>query len=365
MMKKSLLSKLAAVLALSMVLTGCGESGGSRTAEKETSGTMKEEGIRKAADDSDEDADTTEEETDEQETDETADMEMDITPEQMDLIKYNYYVDLNNEIVEVFEDINNYYQVVDYTEEFALLPDSGLTYGYSIYSLDEDLIDDCVALADMDPAYEGMDELVKEMEEPLRELMTAFSDISGSYTYADNQYAEAKEYHTIIYGAAEEFAPLGYEFMDAIAAVGAERAAAEEEQMKADGELIRYNASRGISIGQQVLNEIYGQGITDENITDLDLTEIRKLYEELVQVVADYDAATADNNQLVKESLSNSSPFDGLYNALIQALEWMIKQVESGQPLDLSGSGAPLGSIGHFSETLGKCIDRYNSVFVG
>ena len=42
------------------------------------------------------------------------------------------------------------------------------------------------------------DELVKEMEEPLRELMTAFSDISGSYTYADNQYAEAKEYHTII-----------------------------------------------------------------------------------------------------------------------------------------------------------------------
>ena len=135
MMKKSLLSKLAAVLALSVAFTGCGESGGSRTAEKETSGTMKEEGIRKAADDSDEDADTTEEETDAQETDETADMEMDITPEQMDLIKYNYYVDLNNEIVEVFEDINNYYQVVDYTEEFALLPDSGLTYGYSIYSL--------------------------------------------------------------------------------------------------------------------------------------------------------------------------------------------------------------------------------------
>ena len=50
MMKKSLLSKLAAVLALSVVFTGCGESGGSRTAEKETSGTMKEEGIRKAAD---------------------------------------------------------------------------------------------------------------------------------------------------------------------------------------------------------------------------------------------------------------------------------------------------------------------------
>lgn len=365
MVRKVMMGKLAAILALSLVLAGCGQSGGSAQAERGTSGTMKEEGIRKSADDSDEDGNMDEEEADAGEADESADMETDITPEQMDLIKYNYYVDLNNEIVEVFDDIDSYYQVVDYAEEFSLLPDTGLTYGYSIYSLNTDLIDDCVMLADMEPAYEGMDDLVKEMEEPLRDLMTTFSDISGSYTYADNQYAEAKEYHAIIYGAAEEFAPLGYEFMDAIAVVGAERAAAEEEQMKADGELIRYNASRGISIGQQVLNEIYSQGITDENITEMDLTEIRKLYDELVQVVADYDAATADNDQLVKESLSNSSPFDGLYNALIQALEWMIKQVESGQPLDLSGSGAPLGSIGHFSETLGKCIDRYNSVFVG
>ena len=152
--------------------------------------------------------------------------------------------------------------------------------------------------------------------------------------------------------------------MDAVAKMGDERTAKEEEQMKADGQLIIYNASHGITIGKAVLDEIYNQEITDENITGMDLTEIKNLYNELVATVADLDAALADNNQLIKESLSNSRPFDGLYDSLIQALEWMIKQVESGQPLDLSGSGAPLGSIGHFSETLGKCIDRYNSVFV-
>ncbi len=42
----------------------------------------------------------------------------------------------------------------------------------------------------------------------------------------------------------------------------------------------------------------------------------------------------------------------------------MMKQVESGQPVDMSGSSAPLGSIEHFSYVLGQCIDRYNSVFV-
>ena len=139
--------------------------------------------------------------------------------------------------------------------------------------------------------------------------------------------------------------------------------AEEEEKMKEEGRLIIYNASRGISIGKEVLNVIYSQGISDENLTELDLTEIKTLHDELVAVVADLDAATADNDQLIKESLANSRPFDGLYDSLISALEWMIKQVESGQPVDLSHSGAPLGSIGHFTETLSKCIDRYNSVF--
>ena len=49
----------------------------------------------------------------------------------------------------------------------------------------------------------------------------------------------------------------------------------------------------------------------------------------------------------------------------IREIKDVMKQAESGQLPDMSGSGAPLGSIGHFSETLGKCIDRYNSVFVG
>ena len=152
--------------------------------------------------------------------------------------------------------------------------------------------------------------------------------------------------------------------MDAIDEMGTARVEEEEEQMKAEGNLIIYNASRAISIGREVLNVAYDQGVNDENLTDLDLTEIKALYVELVAVVADFDAATADNDQLIKESLSNSRPFDGLYDSLIQALEWMIKQVESGTLPDLSGSGAPLGSLGHFSYVLGQCIDRYNSVFV-
>ena len=342
---KNTLGKAAIVLLLSFVLSGCGQKDSGSDAKNNTT--------------------APETETTVQETEAKTEAEEEtLAPEQMELVKYNYYVDLNNDILDILDNIDYYFEVVDYTEEFALLPDTGYTYGYSIYGKNTDIIDDCLQLADMEPAFDELDAMVKEMADPLRALMETFSAISDSYDYADNQYEKAKEYHTVIYANADTFYTMGTNYMDAVAKMGDERTAKEEEQMKADGQLIIYNASHGITIGKAVLDEIYNQEITDENITGMDLTEIKNLYNELVATVADLDAALADNNQLIKESLSNSRPFDGLYDSLIQALEWMIKQVESGQPLDLSGSGAPLGSIGHFSETLGKCIDRYNSVFV-
>lgn len=347
-MKKNSLKRIAVILLFALALSGCGKAAEQDWVPKES------------AEASGEDV----EEAEDGIADDAFDEEDEISLEQMDSIKYNYYVELNNDIVEILDTIGYYFEVVDYTEEFSLLPDSGLTYGYRVYGKNSDIMDDCLLLSDMEPDYGELDALVKEMAEPLKNLMDTFSNISRSNDYADNQYQKAKDYHEIIYASADVFVPLGYEYIDAIDEMSDERIAMEEEKMKAEGALIIYNASRAISIGKEVLDVIYEQEITDETITELDLTEINSLHDELVAVVSDFDAATADNNQLIKESLSNSRPFDGLYDSLIQALEWMIGQVESGQPLDLSGSGAPLGSIGHYSETLGKCIDRYNTVFV-
>ncbi len=361
-MKRNLQKGLAVLLLFGLILPGCGDAAPGSAPPKRAAG-EEAQGMAEDAEDAAEEEDVEEEEYAAGE-EQGGEEDLGLSSEEMDLIKYNYYVELNNDIIDIMDDIGYYFVVVDYTEEFSLLPDSGYTYGYRVYGKNSDIIEDCLLLADMEPSYGELDDLIKEMADPLRELMDTFLAISRSNDYADNQYQKAKEYHAVIYEAANAFAPLGYAYMDAISELGEERVALEEEQMKEDGDLIAYNASRGLSIARQILNEIYEQGITDETITELDLTEIKIWHDELVAVVADLDAATADNNQLIKESLSNSRPFDGLYDSLIQALEWMIKQVESGQPLDLSGSGAPLGSIGHFTEVFGKCVDRYNSVFV-
>lgn len=354
-MKKSSLTKMMAIFFVVMiVLSGCGSSSSSRDEAQKTEwrGHTRETSAE-------------EEYTEETEYDENAESaEDEISPEQMELIKYNYYVELNNEIIEILDSIAYYYEVVDYTEEFSMLPDTGLTYGYRVSGNNTDTLDDCVMLADMEPDFGEMDSMVKEMEEPLRALMGTFLEISGSNDYADNQYQKAKEYHAVIYANADAFAAIAYDFVDAVGEMGAVRMAEEENRLKEEGMLINYNASRAISIGREVLDEAYAQGVDDWNLNELDLTEIQKLHDELVAVVADFDAVTADNDQLVKESLSNSRPFDGLLDGLIDALEWMMKQAESGELPDISGSGAPLGSLEHFSYVLGQCIDRYNTVFV-
>lgn len=288
--------------------------------------------------------------------------EPEIDPETMEIIKYNVYVEMNNYMIEVLENLDSYYTVVEYAEDFSFVPNSGYDYKYGIRYLNTDIIDDALTVASMEPAYEKLDQLAKEVAEPMRALMEGFNEISDSYDFSDNQYAKAKEYHTQIQANVDSFDTLAFAFMDEINVVGSERVAANEQKMLDDGLLIIYNCSHAITIGNQILDECYGQGVDDSNITELDLTAIRPLYEELVATVAAYDEAVSDNNQIMKESLSNSSPFDGLLDSLSQSVEWMIRQVESGRPIEDPGREYLGGTI-HIQKVLSQCIERYNTVF--
>lgn len=290
--------------------------------------------------------------------------EPEIDAETMDLIKYNVYIELNNDILEILSDIDYYFTVVDSGEEFALLPDTGYTYGYRITGMNTETLEMALELADMEPSYGDMDALVKEMADPLRDLMESFSEISRLHgAYADNQYAKPKELHPIILAAAMEFEPVAMDYYDAVTAFANERAVQFREELRSEGYMIQYYASNNIDLTRKIINAIEEQGVMDENINDMDLTEVRTLYDELLASVEEFNKATADNNQLVKESLSNSKPFDLLFEKQTQAIEWMIQQVESGKPIE-DPSLEPLGSIAHVINTMNECVDRYNSVFV-
>lgn len=336
----------AALLLASSMLAGC--SGGGSADTSQTAASQETD----ASDEQDIAAEPSEEAA--EETAETID------PEVMDIVKYNIYVEMNNYIVDILKNLDSYYLVVANEDTFSLLPDSGYSYKYDISPLNSDIIDDALLAAEMEPDYGTLDELTVEIAEPMRTLMDTFSDIYSCYDFADNQYAKAKEFHTFIQGNAGAFESLAYEYMDAISAEADERIAAEEAKMLEEGRLIIYNASHAISVTEALLNECYSQGIYDDNITELDLTPVRPLYEELTETVDAYNMAVQDTEQLVEESLSGS-PMHSL-DRLVQAVDWMIKQVESGTPISNPGSEY-LGGIIHIEVVLSECIDQYNSAF--
>lgn len=339
---------LAALLLASSMLAGCSSSGSgdASQAASPSQETDTPNGQDAAAEPSEEDS-----------TEETAE---EIDPEVMDMVKYNIYVEMNNYIVDILDNLDSYYLVVANEDSFRLLPDSGYSYKYDISSLNSDIIDDALLVAEMEPSYGTLDELTFEIAEPMRVLMDTFSDIYSCYDFADNQYAKAKEFHTLIQENAEAFEVLAYEYMGEVSTTAAERVAAEEARMLEEGRLIIYNASHAISVTESLLNECYNQGVYDDNITELDLTPIRPLYEELTATVEAYNAAVQDTEQLVEESLSGS-PMSSL-DRLVQAVDWMIRQVESGTPISDPGLEY-LGGIIHIEEVLSDCIDQYNSAF--
>lgn len=284
-----------------------------------------------------------------------------LTQEEMDLIKYNLYVEMNNEIVELLESLYNYYEVVEYADEFAFVPDTPYSYQYGISSFDSDLVDDALLAAEMEPAYETLDELTVRIAEPMRALMDTFRDISRCYDFADDQYAKPREFHKVIQANAADFEETAYLYMDALSEVAAERTMAEEQRMLSEGRVINYYSSHVITVTRALLEECYAQGVYDDNIQELDLTPIRPLYEELTAAAEAYDTAVQDKNQLMAESLSASPMYS--MEKLVQAVDWMIRQVESGAPIEDPGREY-LGGIIHIEEVLSSCIDDYNRGFV-
>lgn len=287
-----------------------------------------------------------------------------LDPEVVDKIKYNVYVEMNNEIVDVLDTLYSYYEVVEYADEFALRTDSQYTYKYDISPYNTDLLDDAEYVATLEPAFEELDALTLEILDPMRALMDAFSDIYHDYDYAADQYAGPKEYHKAIQPNAALFEDLAFQYMDAVEQRSLQRVEAEEQQMQDDGLLLAYGFSHSITVVKRITAECRAQEVDDYNLLELDLAPIRPLYQELLDTIAAYKTAAEDNNQLMAESMTA----DGAYHIGTQmdrmatALERMIAQVEN-QSLVSEPGHVYLGSLLFVGEVLSDCIDLYNTSF--
>lgn len=290
--------------------------------------------------------------------------EFGLDEETMDILKYNIYVELNNTVVEILDDIDNYFLVVDTADEFRFRDDAEYSYGYRIRGFNMDSVEDAELVYNLAPAYETLDGLVEALLPSMREIMETFDAIDDSeYTYEENQYQQPKENHARLMACLDEFTTYAYDFLEQVDVIADERNAAYEAKLLEEGRLIIYNFNHMLTLSSQILDEISDQGIDDYNLTELDLTPVYPLFEEMQTTAAAYDEAVSDNNQLMKESLSSRQVYAGNWNSLLQAFEWMINQVESGVPYE-DPSREYLGGLQHIYTVLSDRVDDYNGIFV-
>ncbi|MDE6917074.1 MAG: hypothetical protein K2P39_09805, partial [Lachnospiraceae bacterium] len=135
---------LAASLLCMSLLAGCSGKGSNGSAENTMNNSTVQNNTAASADSAGQEETDAPADTETAETDETYDLET------MEIIKYNIYIEMNNYMVEMLEILDDYYSVVEYADEFALIPDSEYTYKYGVHSLNSSIVEDALSVASME-----------------------------------------------------------------------------------------------------------------------------------------------------------------------------------------------------------------------
>ncbi len=223
---------------------------------------------------------------------------------------YNSYIEVNNFMLgRVSDSLERYFNYVDIEqEEFALLdPDYDYFDCYSLSEYNIEEVENTYALASGKSDKSALDEAYLEMYPSLSLVISTLNDIE-TYTemksYLDDDYQKAKEFHETLMGALVEYVDAGDQFMAELDIVASERQEKAYEQMKEEGLEVFYAMNRVLDLANDIEDELYEQGVWDENILDMDLEKIQPLYDEFIENVDALIAYDGDEEKLAAEGIS-------------------------------------------------------------
>lgn len=126
-----------------------------------------------------------------------------------DYTKYNTYLELMNFLYEMDDCLSDYFTQVVYQEQFQLV--DGGNFGNIIsdmvafngtFLIGEDPFEAALTVADQEPAYDGLDQAMREMVPEAQKVYEALMDMVDyitDYTYQDDGYAGAAPIHAALF----------------------------------------------------------------------------------------------------------------------------------------------------------------------
>lgn len=292
---------------------------------------------------------------------------------------YNKYVEINNHMVgEIndalvlyFSDVNIESETFEFVKEniknyACYYPHSAKYLGYAAEAYE---------MASGKSEKDALDQAYLNLYPSLQKLITTLGEMHA-YTdddgFLEDNYAKSQEQHTALMGVLEDYFTYGDAFMEELNIVASQREREELEQMKAEGYEVLYTLNMAMLSAEDLYDELYRQGIGNENVLDMDLTLIQPLYDEFASYVDQVLQYDQDKDKLKEEGLYVS--VDGMRNwgFFVTALQnthksitTVLEKVQAGESLDMIAikmSGSGNGSVSSFAEGLSEVIECYNKL---
>lgn len=285
---------------------------------------------------------------------------------------YNGYIDIYNHMVGRLNDsVNRYFSYVQYQEEFALVDDRTDYDNYSISESDIEEIESAYSLLEGKTEKSELDEAFLQLYPYLTKLIGCLNDIN-SYTemksYLDDDYAKGKDQHSALWTDLNEYEPAAETFGNVLTEVEKSQQAESLQKLKDEGFDTLYAVNVMLYSVQAIQEELYNEGIYDENILDMDIAKIQPLYDDFIKNVDIVLELSQDEASLTEEGIPLHSAFWGTFLESMKktklSLTEVLQKVKEGTPLTEFDTVITIEgncSLSSFDEGISNMIDDYNN----
>ncbi|CAH2214808.1 YiiG family protein [Tepidibacter aestuarii] len=230
--------------------------------------------------------------------------------------KYTSYIALDNFITGKLKNSLNYY-----FEKFGDTPEIKVDKNSDIYTgtlleVKKIEVQESLKYAFKKPFFNDLDNYVKALDPKLKELIDLLDEADSYYklkSYIDDDFVKGKALHKKIYLKYNEFEPLAKKFSSHFEVVFLDKSREDLENFKKNDFMIRYYALSVILKAKSLESELNNQGITCENISDLNIDKFKEKYNLLVQDTNKFLEYSKDLDRIEKEKLDPNFEYANVF----------------------------------------------------
>ncbi|WFD10928.1 YiiG family protein [Tepidibacter hydrothermalis] len=276
--------------------------------------------------------------------------------------KYTAYISLNNFITRNLEkSLDYYFDKFGDTEEIKVDKNSNLQNGI-LLQLNKKELEENLKYASKNPSLDKIDKCVKELDPKLKELIDLIDEADSYYklkSYMDDDFVKGKSLHKKICLQYNEVKPLAKKFSSEFESAFLKKSNKDLENFKKNDYMIRYYALSVILRAKDLETELNDQGITCENVSDLDVDKFKEKYNLLVEDTNKFLDYSKDAERIKKEKLDPNFEYANVFKYRITDVKAAATDILIRSQKENKNNISKDGTPENYTDTIKDAVSEY------